>query len=135
MEPLRVLVAEDHQWMRTAVVELLKSEFTVVGAVGDGQQLVDATPLLKPNIIVSDIDMPLMNGFAAMRALRAQGIEIPFVFITAMTVDGLSSSVEEHPVGFVHKEDLLDELKSGVRAVAIGVSYLSRSFRQNHGSS
>ena len=134
MEPLRVLVAEDHKWMRTTVVELLESEFTVVGAVGDGQQLVDATPLLKPNIIVSDIDMPLMNGFAAMRALRVQGIETPFVFITAMKVDGLSSGVEEHPVGFVHKEDLLDELKSGVRAVAIGVSYLSRSFRQNHGS-
>ena len=129
MVRLRVLVAEDHERIRTTVVDLLSSEFAVVGAVGDGQELVKAAPLLKPNIIVSDIAMPLMNGFAAMRALRAKGIETPFVFITVMTIDGLSSGVEEHRVGFVHKEDLVDELTSAVHAVAAGESYLSRLFR------
>jgi DNA-binding NarL/FixJ family response regulator len=132
MDKLRVLIAEDHEQLRATIVDLLDSEFTVVGAVGDGQQLVEAAPVLNPSLIVSDIDMPLMDGFSAMRVLRAKGIQTPFVFITLMTVEGISSGVEDHPVGFVHKADLANELKSAIHAVAVGVSYLSRSFRQNH---
>ena len=132
MDKLRVLIAEDHEQLRATIVDLLDAEFTVVGAVGDGQQLVEATPVLNPSLIVSDIDMPLMDGFSAMRALRAKSIQTPFVFITLMSLDGISSGVEDHPVGFVHKADLAIELKSALHAVAVGVSYLSRSFRQNH---
>jgi CheY-like chemotaxis protein len=132
MDKLRVLIAEDHEALRATIVDLLDSEFTVVGAVGDGQQLVEAAPALNPNLIVSDVDMPLMDGFSAMRILRAKSIQAPFVFITLMTVEGISSGIEDHPVGFVHKADLASELKSALHAVAVGVSYLSRSFRQNH---
>jgi CheY-like chemotaxis protein len=132
MDRLRVLIAEDHEELRATIVDLLHSEFTVVGAVADGQQLVEAAPALNPSLIVSDIDMPLMDGFSAMRALRAKSIQTPFVFITLMSLDGISSGVEDHPVGFVHKADLANELKSALHAVAVGVSYLSRSFRQNH---
>jgi len=131
MDKLRVLIAEAHEELRATVVELLKTEFTVVDAVGDGQQLIQTASLLEPNVIVSDIDMPLMDGFSAMRILRAKGIQAPFVFITSMAVEGLSSAVEDHPVGFVHKADVANELKSALHAVTVGVSYLSRSFRRN----
>jgi CheY-like chemotaxis protein len=131
MDKLRVLIAEDHEELRATVVELLKTEFTVVDAVDDGQQLIETASLLEPNAIVCDVDMPLMDGFSAMRILRAKGIQAPFVFITSMAVEGLSSVVEDHPVGFVHKTDVVNELKSALHAVAVGVSYLSRSFRQN----
>jgi CheY-like chemotaxis protein len=132
MDRLRVLIAEDHDELRATIVDLLDSEFTVVGAVADGQQLVEAAPVLNPSLIVSDIDMPLMDGFSAMRVLRAKNIQTPFVFITLMTVERICAGVEDHPVGFVHKADLANELKSALHAVAVGVSYLSRSFRQNH---
>jgi response regulator NasT len=132
MDRLRVLVAEDHSELRRQVVELLNSEFTVVGDVGDGKQLINTAEQLKPDIIISDILMPLMDGFSAMRVLRAKGIRTPFVFITVMTREALSYVVEDGPVGFVNKTDLLAELRSAVNAVGLGVSYLSRSFRQNH---
>jgi CheY-like chemotaxis protein len=131
MDKLRVLIAEAHEELRATVVELLKTEFTVVDAVGDGQQLIETASLLEPNVIVSDIDMPLMDGFSVMRILRAKGIQAPFVFITSMAVEGLSSAVEDHPVGFVQKADVANELKSALHAVTVGVSYLSRSFRRN----
>ena len=130
MDKLRVLIAEDREELRATIIELVRAEFTVVGAVDDGQQLVENASL-KPDIIVTDIDMPLLDGFSAMRILRAKGIEAPFVFITSMAVEGLTSGVEDHPVAFIHKADLMSELKSALHAVALGVSYLSRSFRQN----
>ena len=131
MDKLRVLIAEDREELRATIIELLRAEFTVVGDVGDGQKLVETASSLKPDIIVSDIDIPLLDGFSAMRVLRTKGIEAPFVFITSMAVEGLSSAVEDHPVGYVHKSDLMNELKSALHAVTVGVSYLSRSFRRN----
>jgi CheY-like chemotaxis protein len=131
MDKLRVLIAEDREELRATIIELLRAEFTVVGDVGDGQKLVETASSLKPDIIVSDIDMPLLDGFSAMRILRTKGIEAPFVFITSMAVEGPSSAVEDHPVGFVHKADLMNELRSALHAVAFGISFLSRSFRRN----
>ena len=97
MDKLRVLIAEDREELRATIIELLRAEFTVVGDVGDGQKLVETASSLKPDIIVSDIDLPLLDGFSAMRILRTKGIEAPFVFITSMAVEGPSSAVEDHP--------------------------------------
>jgi CheY-like chemotaxis protein len=129
---LRVLVAEDNEDLRPIIVALLSSEFQVVGAVGDGEQIVLGAIFLKPDVIVTDINMPVMDGIAAMNELRSRGLEYPFVFLTVMTIDGFSGKIEG-PVAYVHKNDLFSELKLAVHAVMLGDIYVSRSFRRVQG--
>jgi CheY-like chemotaxis protein len=81
-EALRILVADDHDAMRQCVVCVLSINFLVIGAVSDGSELVEAAVCLKPDLIVSDVRMPRLNGTEAMNKLRAVGINIPFVFIS-----------------------------------------------------
>jgi len=126
---LRVLVAEDHEDLRALLVALLSSDFQVVGAVDDGEQLVETAVFLKPDIIITDIGMPWIDSFSAKNELRSRGIQSPFVFIATIDYEGLfSDSVEGEPVGWVHKYDLFSELKVAVHAVASGSAYISRSF-------
>ena len=127
---LRVLIADDLEDVRGIVVALLSSDFQVVGAVSDGQQLVQAAIFLQPDVIVSDIHMPVMDGVSAKKELRSKGIKCPFVFMTMFDLRGLSASEEEAPVGYLHKMDLFNELKLAIHAVALGDSYISRSFRE-----
>ena len=66
----RILLAEDHPVVRGTLINLLVELGEVVGAVGDGQALMDAARWLKPDIIISDISMPKLNGLEATRALQ-----------------------------------------------------------------
>jgi DNA-binding NarL/FixJ family response regulator len=126
---LRVLVAEDHEDLRALLVALLCSDFQVVGAVDDGEQLVEAAIFLKPDIIISDVGMPWIDSFSAKNELRSRGIHAAFVFIATIDFDGLfSNSMEEEPVGWVHRYDLFNELKAAVHTVASGNGYISQSF-------
>ncbi len=126
---LRVLIAQDHEVTRAILVTLLNLDFQVVGAVGDGEQLVQAAILLQPDVIISDINMPLLDGFSAMDELRSRGMEYPFVFVTTKDLPGLVPSIEQGPVGYVHKTDLFNELKLAINMVAHGIFYISRSLR------
>jgi DNA-binding NarL/FixJ family response regulator len=127
LEKLRVLVAEDHESVRKILVRLLRSEFEVVDAVGNGEELVKTAALLRPDVIVSDVLMPGQDAFVARKKLIAAGIDVPFVFITLLDA-GLISPLPEI-ISYVHKSDLTAELIESVRAVARGEVYLSRSFR------
>jgi two-component system response regulator NreC len=129
VEKLRVLVAEDHDVIRAFVVASLSKEFQVVGDVGDGEQLVEAALLFDPDVIVSDIAMPFVDGLLAREQLLAKGIQVPFVFMAVLDMARLPPNVVEGAVGFVHKMDVPNELSLAIRAVAAGRSYLSRSFR------
>jgi DNA-binding NarL/FixJ family response regulator len=127
MDRLRVVLAEDHDEVRTIVVSLLRQAFDVVEAVGDGVELVEATLRLSPDVVVSDIVMSSRSGGSARRELMARGVDVPFVFITAMKTDW---SGEVGPrLGYVYKGDMIDELIPAVRAVARGEWYLSTSFQ------
>ena len=130
MSGLRLIVAEDHEMVRRILVEMLSVDFEVVGSVGDGQKLVEAAILHRPDVIVSDIAMPLLDGFSARKELRRRGVEVPFVFLTLIDAKNLPLAVQEASIAYVHKTDLVDELKLGVRAVALGKSYMSRAFRK-----
>jgi DNA-binding NarL/FixJ family response regulator len=125
-----VLVAEDHESVRRILVALLQAEFDVVAAVGDGDELVKAALLFRPDVIVSDIVMPVQDGLSARKELFSRGVDVPFVFIT---LDTDLISPDAH-ASCVHKADLTAELTDGVRTVAAGGIYLSRTFRKIWGN-
>src|ERR1700751_3308002 len=70
----RVLLADDHSAMLYEVRELLGNHYEVVGAVADGGALVEAAQRLQPDLIISDISMPIMTGFQAAAAIRQSGL-------------------------------------------------------------
>lgn len=78
----RILLADDHTLLLAAFKELLAPSCEVVGSVADGRALLEAAPRLKPDIIVLDISMPLLNGLDACRQLQPRLPNTKWVFLT-----------------------------------------------------
>ena len=86
---LRVLVADDNDDVRRAMITILQQAFDIVGEATTGRALVAAAPALAPDVIVSDVRMPQLTGLEAMRALRIAGHTPPFVLVTTDTENAL----------------------------------------------
>src|SRR5216117_2205232 len=82
MKRPRVLLADDHRLLREAFAQLLEPNCDVVGAVADGRALLAAAPELRPDIVVLDIAMPLLNGLDAARQLKRIMPEVKVIFLT-----------------------------------------------------
>lgn len=95
---MRVLVADDHSLFRDGIISLLEAAgFEVVGQVGDGCAAVQESLRLRPNLVLMDINMPLMDGLEALRQIKA---ELPETHVVMLTV-----SEEDH--------DLLEAIRLG----------------------
>lgn len=127
MSKLRVLVADGHEVVRWLVVRLLFPKFDVAASIADGEQLIDVATILNPDVIVSDIRMPLFPGPKAMRELRASGLHCPFVLISGTPV-AITEYMDEGARVFVNKLDMGYELVPAVGAASDGRVYFSRSW-------
>jgi len=125
MGRLRVLIADDNDSVRAAVGRLLEDKFELVGAVSNGRELVDAALAHRPDVIVSDLAMPSLDGLAALKVLREAGHTTPFVLLTAMEGD-VRDWIDMGAIGVVLKSDLLD-LVAAIQSAAAGRIYLSRT--------
>jgi len=122
----RVLIADDHQSVLDRVMRLLEHEFTVVGAVGSGTQLVFAAGAMEPDVLVIDVSMPDMTGIQALDAIRARGSHVPAVFLTAWNEPELIDAAwDSGALGFVIKTSMATDLLPAVRAALQGQRFLS----------
>src|SRR5262245_46079627 len=78
----RVLLADDHTLLLEAFHKLLEDDCDVVGKVGDGRALVDAAMELRPDVVVVDVAMPVLNGIDAARQIKQLLPETRIVFLT-----------------------------------------------------
>jgi DNA-binding NarL/FixJ family response regulator len=78
----RVILADDHTLLVEAFRNLLEPHYEVVGTVSDGRALLESAPLLKPDVVVLDIAMPLLNGLDAGRQLKQMMPAVKLVFLT-----------------------------------------------------
>ncbi|HEY1307769.1 MAG TPA: response regulator [Vicinamibacterales bacterium] len=124
MGTVRVLVADDSVQVRKAIVRLLQDTFEIVASVSTGRELVDAAISLRPEVIVSDLEMPGLTGLAAMKILRDQGHIIPFVLLTAV-VRNAREWINLGVIAVVNKSDMHLELAEAVQSAAAGRVYLS----------
>ena len=67
MKRTRLLIADDHVMFAQGLESLLRDEFDLLGTAGNGEELVEATLRLQPDVILVDISMPVLNGFDAVR--------------------------------------------------------------------
>ena len=122
----RVLVADDHAIMVQGLGRLLEGEAEIVATASDGQQLVERARQHRPDIIVSDINMPGMSGLDAMRRLKADGLRSKFIFLTLHTDSRLASeAMRAGASGYLLKHAAAEELIEAIHAVMAGHTYLT----------
>ena len=129
-QPLRIVLADDHPEVREQIRELLASEFEVVGAVSSGLQLVEAAAALHPDLVVSDIAMPGLDGIEAGRRALNGGFARAAVLLTMHNDPELIEKARAAGIaGFVLKVDAGEELIAAIGEVTAGRTYVSRSVR------
>jgi CheY-like chemotaxis protein len=120
MSRISVLVADDNRPIRELLTSTLAEHFRVFPAVADGRALIDAVSRRRPDVIVSDVSMPVLDGIAAMRLLKTLGCRARFVMVSAEREAG-SACLEAGAEAFVCKDDLGSELVPAVlRALGTG---------------
>ena len=126
MKPLKVLLADDHRIVAEGLSRLLEPEFDLVGVVEDGLSLLAAAKKLKPDVIVSDITMPELNGVEALEELMKANPDVRLVFLTMHhNVTYARKALEAGALGYVLKHSAMDELTMAVRAAAKGQTFVS----------
>ena len=126
MRKNRVLLADDHQIFIEGLKGLLESEFEIVGTVEDGRALVKAAERLNPDVIVSDISMPFLNGVEAVRQLKKTNDQIKVIFLTMHPdVSFAALAFEVGASGYVIKSSASRELITAINDVMMGKTYVT----------
>ena len=128
----RVLIADDHSIVAEGLRSLLEKSCEVVGLVQDGRQLLIEAPKLKPDVIVLDISMPLLNGLDAAERLKESIPGTKFVFLTMQDDPNLAAAaLDLGAVGYVLKHAATSELLKAVSEVLQGRSYVTLKLRSD----
>jgi two-component system, NarL family, response regulator DesR len=120
---IRLLVADDQELIRSALARLLdlEEDFSVVAAVGRGDEVVDAAKATQPDVALLDVEMPGIDGLAAAALLAEQLPSCRSLILTTFGRPGyLRRAIEAGAVGFVVKDTPVDELAAAIRRVAAG---------------
>ncbi len=126
----RLLLADDHAIFSDALRVYLEKDFDIVGVVSDGRTLVDEAIRIKPDVIIADVGMPLLNGLDAARRIKELAPKIKFVFLTMQDDANLAAAaLELGPVAFVLKHSAGPELREAINEVMRGHSYLTPKLR------
>jgi DNA-binding NarL/FixJ family response regulator len=122
----RILLADDHKLMAEALQHLLQADFDIVGTVADGRALIKAAAELKPELVVVDIGMPLLNGLDAADQLKALHPEIKVIFLTQNREPRYAvEAFRRKASGYLLKDSAASELTTAIREVLKGRSYIS----------
>ena len=119
-----VLVADDHRQFREALVALLELDgFEVVGQAADGADAVALAKQMRPDVVVIDLKMPVLNGLDATRLVRDALPSTPVVVLTAFTGDELErAAVAAGATAFVAKDANLEELRAALAAAVAALA-------------
>jgi DNA-binding NarL/FixJ family response regulator len=125
---IRVLIAEDHLMVRAGIRALLEKagDIHVLGEASNGQEAIEMTETLKPDVLIMDIMMPRMNGIQAAENIRELKLSTYILLLSMYSDEGFVHQALQCGVkGYVLKSSVSDELLWAVHAVAGGKTYLS----------
>jgi DNA-binding NarL/FixJ family response regulator len=122
----KVLLADDHRMFTDALASLLKESFDLVGIARDGRSLVEEAIRLKPDVIVADIFMPVLNGIDAAQQLKSRGLESKIIFLTMQADPKVAAQAfRAGAFGFVSKESAGEELFQAIENAVQGRAYVT----------
>ena len=130
LNPIKVVIAEDHAIFRSSLILALnyhKSGIEIIGEAENGQQLVTLTEILQPDVVLTDIQMPIMDGLQAMKLIKTSSPHIRFV---ALTLLGDASIVKEMCKcgvdSYLLKNANVEDIIRVIHLVAEGGSYFDK---------
>lgn len=124
MAGARILVADDHEEVRNVIVRLLRRQFDVVDAVGDGPTFLEAVDRLKPDVCILDISMPLMSGIEVAQRIKERDSNIRIVFLTLHDdFDFQTAAFATGAEAYVTKARMAGDLLFAVKEVLAGRTF------------
>jgi DNA-binding NarL/FixJ family response regulator len=132
MKRIRILLADDHAVVIEGLRRILdRREFEIVGAVGDGHALVRAAVELQPDVIITDVAMPLLNGIEAARQIGQRNLKSKIIFLTMHPeVIYARQALAAGGCGYVLKSSAGEELISAINDALKGSVYVAKSIAQ-----
>ncbi|GIE76356.1 DNA-binding response regulator [Actinoplanes philippinensis] len=127
-ETLRVVLADDDSLIRTAIDAILRpvDGIDLIAQAADGRAAVDLAVRHRPDVALLDIQMPVMDGLAALREIRRLAPAVRVVVLTTFGQDEyVAQALTDGAAGFLLKESAAEELAYAIRAAAAGNAYLS----------
>lgn len=130
MNRIRIAIADDHPIFRAGLQGLLseQEDFDVVGEASNGREAVALAGQISPELLLMDLQMPELDGVAAIREIKSIAPEIRILVLTTYDSDGdILRAVEAGAIGYLLKDTPREELFKAIRATARGDSVLSPS--------
>ncbi|MAT41497.1 MAG: DNA-binding response regulator [Anaerolineaceae bacterium] len=125
---IRVMLVDDHAVVRSGLGAflLVNKDMNLVGEAESGEDAIEKTSLLNPDVILMDLKMPGMGGVAAIRAIRQKYPEIRIIALTSYADEGLvQGALQAGAIGYLMKNVQAFELANAIRSVAVGRLTLS----------
>jgi DNA-binding NarL/FixJ family response regulator len=125
---IRVLIVDDHSVVREGLRMLLSRDpdLEVVGEAADGTQAIEQARWLRPDVVVMDLLLPVLDGIAATRAIRTQLPETEVLALTSVLENAtVVEVIRAGAIGYLLKNTRVDELRSAIKAAAAGHVQLS----------
>lgn len=130
MEPIKIIIADDHKMVREGIRQLLEldGEIKVIAEADDGIQCIEKMRMQKPDVLLLDINMPNMNGLEVLHELKQSGINQKILILTIHNeIEYLLRAVEIGVDGYVLKDSNSDVLKKAIFTVCQGENYIQSS--------
>lgn len=126
VERKRILLADDHAEFLEDLRVLIGDRYEIAGAVVDGKALTEAVEALQPDLVISDISMPVMTGFEVASQIRSRGLATKLIFLTVHSSPAYVRRARNLGVqGYVSKLRAVEQLLPAIASVLAGQTYIS----------
>ena len=134
MNTLKIIVADDHHLVRTGIVKILEEHapFEVISEVDNGKDAIEKCKILKPDILLLDLDMPILNGLEAVPRLKEQSPELKIGILTMHKEKYLVEKLMKMGVdGYLYKSSDPEDLIYGIQKIGSGKRYYDSEVTEN----
>lgn len=126
MKPIRILLVDDHAILVEALRKLLETDFEIVGTAADGRTMIEMALALKPDVVLLDLTLPVLNGLEAARRLKKKAPEVTIIFLTMNEDRELAAeALRIGAAGYVLKKSVVSELREAIRVALKGGTFVT----------
>jgi len=126
---VRVLLGDDHALILDGIRAALQLQYEIVGLAKDGRALVEAAERLKPDLVILDISMPLLNGFEAAKQIKKNLPQTKLIFLSQhLNPAYLKQALRLGASGYVLKSGATEELQQAIGTALRGKTYITPAF-------